>query len=154
MSPVPSPAASRLYLVAPARPDLAELIEAAVRGGVDIVQIREKELPDGGLLGLLHLYPSLSPRFLFRGEPPLGNDFACMGSGRIHDLTFWFYPELCTPQVRRYRWIVPKVLKRCAAMLVPSQTIREQAAAEHSGAAPLCSRRLGIAVQVHLAKSS
>jgi glycosyltransferase involved in cell wall biosynthesis len=48
----------------------------------------------------------------------------------IHDLTFWFYPELCTPQVRRYRWIVPKVLKRCAAMLVPSRTIREQAAAE------------------------
>ena len=43
----------RLYLVAPARPGLAELVEAAVRGGVDIVQVREKELPDGELLRAL-----------------------------------------------------------------------------------------------------
>ena len=40
----------RLYLVAPARDDLAEFLEAAVRGGVDIVQIREKALADGDLL--------------------------------------------------------------------------------------------------------
>jgi thiamine-phosphate pyrophosphorylase len=33
--------------------DLAELIEAAVRGGVDIVQVREKSLPDGELLRVL-----------------------------------------------------------------------------------------------------
>jgi glycosyltransferase involved in cell wall biosynthesis len=62
--------------------------------------------------------------------PPLGRLSGAKGVVTIHDLTFWFYPELCTPQVRRYRWIVPKVLKRCAAMLVPSQTIRDQAAAE------------------------
>jgi thiamine monophosphate synthase len=37
---------SRLYLITGARPDLHELVEAAVSGGVDIVQIREKELPD------------------------------------------------------------------------------------------------------------
>jgi thiamine-phosphate pyrophosphorylase len=53
LSRVPSPAASSLYLVAPARPDLAELIEAAVRGGVDIVQVREKALSDRDLLPLL-----------------------------------------------------------------------------------------------------
>src|SRR5439155_20769477 len=40
------------------------------------------------------------------------------------------------------------------ALLPPMVRLREQAAAEHSGAAPLCSRRLGIAVQVRLAKSS
>jgi len=40
----------RLYLIAPARDDLTEFLEAAVRGGVDIVQIREKELADGDLL--------------------------------------------------------------------------------------------------------
>lgn len=48
----------------------------------------------------------------------------------IHDLTFWLYPELCTPQIRRYRWIVPRVLKRCAAVLTPSNTVAEQVVAE------------------------
>jgi thiamine-phosphate pyrophosphorylase len=43
----------RLYLIAPARPDLRELIEAAVRGGVDMVQVREKGLPDAELLDRL-----------------------------------------------------------------------------------------------------
>jgi thiamine-phosphate pyrophosphorylase len=45
--------AGSLYLIAPGRPDLAELIEAAVRGGVDIVQVREKSLADRELLRLL-----------------------------------------------------------------------------------------------------
>jgi len=54
----PSPAAdaareARLYLVTDARPDLGAFLEAAVRGGVDIVQLREKELPDGELLPVL-----------------------------------------------------------------------------------------------------
>ena len=40
----------RLYLVAPARPDLGDLIETAVRGGVDVVQVREKALSDRELL--------------------------------------------------------------------------------------------------------
>jgi thiamine-phosphate pyrophosphorylase len=43
----------RLYLVTPARPDLAGLLAAAVRGGVDLVQVREKGLADGALLDLL-----------------------------------------------------------------------------------------------------
>jgi thiamine-phosphate pyrophosphorylase len=54
----PSPAAdaareARLYLITGARPDLASFLEAAVRGGVDLVQLREKELPDGELLRVL-----------------------------------------------------------------------------------------------------
>jgi thiamine-phosphate pyrophosphorylase len=44
---------NRLYLIAAARPDLEAFLEAAVRGGVDIVQIREKTLPDGELLPVL-----------------------------------------------------------------------------------------------------
>jgi thiamine-phosphate pyrophosphorylase len=56
-SPVPSPAAepfaARLYLITGARPDLSAFLEAAVRGGVDLVQVREKGLPDGRLLSLL-----------------------------------------------------------------------------------------------------
>jgi thiamine-phosphate pyrophosphorylase len=43
----------RLYLVTPYRPDLADFLEAAVRGGVDLIQLREKSLPDGRLLDAL-----------------------------------------------------------------------------------------------------
>ena len=58
-SPDPSQAASnalaraRLYLITPARPDLADFLAAAVRGGVDVVQVRDKHLPDGALLEAL-----------------------------------------------------------------------------------------------------
>src|SRR5215218_8002765 len=53
-SPAPSPAASaHLYLITPAREDLAAFLEAAIRGGVDMVQVRDKELPDGELLRAL-----------------------------------------------------------------------------------------------------
>jgi len=48
-----SPGDSRLYLITGVRPNLEELIEAAVRGGADIVHIREKELLDGALLPVL-----------------------------------------------------------------------------------------------------
>lgn len=46
-------ARSRLYLVLEARPhgeDPSALLDAALRGGVDIVQLREKELPDDELV--------------------------------------------------------------------------------------------------------
>jgi thiamine-phosphate pyrophosphorylase len=48
-------AAARLYLVCPAIAggrDLPALLRAAVAGGVDIVQLREKDLPDEELLAL------------------------------------------------------------------------------------------------------
>jgi glycosyltransferase involved in cell wall biosynthesis len=48
----------------------------------------------------------------------------------VHDLTFLLYPEFCTPQVRRYRWILPQVLKRCAVVLTPSETVAEQVSSE------------------------
>lgn len=44
----------------------------------------------------------------------------------IHDLTFILHPELCTPQIQRYSWIVPKVLESCALVLVPSETVKDQ----------------------------
>jgi thiamine-phosphate pyrophosphorylase len=46
-------ARSRLYLVLEARPrgdDPGRLLEAALRGGVDVVQLRDKELPDEELI--------------------------------------------------------------------------------------------------------
>jgi thiamine-phosphate pyrophosphorylase len=44
----------RLYLITGARADLGDFLEAAIRGGVDIVQVREKELSDRDLLAVLH----------------------------------------------------------------------------------------------------
>ena len=70
-SPGPSPADRRLYLITPARPDLADFLEAAVRGGVDIVQIREKELGDGALLRALELAREATRRL---GVPLVVND--------------------------------------------------------------------------------
>jgi thiamine-phosphate pyrophosphorylase len=70
-SPAPSQVDERLYLIVPARPDLEEFLEAAIRGGVDIVQIREKELPDGELLSHLRVAREVTRRL---GVPLVVND--------------------------------------------------------------------------------
>jgi thiamine-phosphate pyrophosphorylase len=64
---------SRLYLITGVRPDLESLLEAAVRGGVDIVQIREKTLPDGALLEALQQTRQVTRRL---GVPLVVNDRA------------------------------------------------------------------------------
>jgi thiamine-phosphate pyrophosphorylase len=70
-SPARSPADSRLYLIAPARPGLVELIERAVEGGVDLVQVRDKELPDRELLERLGEARDVTRRL---GVPLVVND--------------------------------------------------------------------------------
>jgi thiamine-phosphate pyrophosphorylase len=74
----PSPADSRraslrarLYLVTAARADLEAFLEAAVRGGVDMVQVREKELADGELLRELERARAVTRRL---GVPLVVND--------------------------------------------------------------------------------
>lgn len=62
---------SRLYLITGARPDLEPFLEAAVRGGVDIVQIREKSLSDGALLEVLRQAREITRRL---GVPLVVND--------------------------------------------------------------------------------
>jgi thiamine-phosphate pyrophosphorylase len=62
---------SRLYLITADRPDLDEFLEAAIRGGVDIVQIRERTLPDGPLLHVLQGVRELTRRL---GVPLVVND--------------------------------------------------------------------------------
>ncbi len=71
MSRGPSLADRRLYLIAPVRADLSELLEAAVRGGADVVQVREKELPDGALLPRLEQAREVTRRL---GVPLVVND--------------------------------------------------------------------------------
>jgi thiamine-phosphate pyrophosphorylase len=63
----------RLYLITAARPDLAELVTAAVAGGVDMVQIREKTMADGELLGVLEQMRQITRQL---GVPLVVNDRA------------------------------------------------------------------------------
>jgi thiamine-phosphate pyrophosphorylase len=68
----PWPAAeARLYLVTGARPDLAAFLEAAVRGGVDLVQVRENRLLDRELLTVLEEARAVTRRL---GVPLVVND--------------------------------------------------------------------------------
>jgi thiamine-phosphate pyrophosphorylase len=53
------------------RADLEGFLEAAVRGGVDLVQVREKGLPDGELLRALERLRSVTRRL---GVPLVVND--------------------------------------------------------------------------------
>ena len=52
MKPLEKLGEARLILVTDPRPDLAERVRAAVRGGVDIVQLRDKHAPREELLPL------------------------------------------------------------------------------------------------------
>ena len=52
-SPAPLLADRRLYLVTPLRADFAEYLQAAIAGGVDVVQVRERSASDGRLLEML-----------------------------------------------------------------------------------------------------
>jgi thiamine-phosphate pyrophosphorylase len=49
-SRVPLLADRKLYLVTPVRADLTDFLDAALGGGVDVVQIRDRSIPDGALL--------------------------------------------------------------------------------------------------------
>lgn len=70
-SPAPWLGGKRLYLITSARPDLADFLAAAVRGGVDLVQLREKELSDRALLSALLEAREITRRL---GVPLVVND--------------------------------------------------------------------------------
>ena len=76
---------ARLYLVTPPRPELGELLRAAVAGGVDAVQIREKSLPDRELLAALELAREVTNEL---GVPLVVNDRAdlalLVGADYVH----------------------------------------------------------------------
>jgi thiamine-phosphate pyrophosphorylase len=68
--PEPSPAARRwhlaerrLYLCTPDRPDLAAFVTACLRGGVDLVQLRDKALPDEQVVARARLLVALAEPF-------------------------------------------------------------------------------------------
>jgi thiamine-phosphate pyrophosphorylase len=99
-SPAPSPAAeSRLYLITGARPDLSAFLEAAVRGGVDLVQVREKGLPDGRLLAVLEEAREVTRRL---GVPLVVNDRPDLAVLAGADLVHVGQDDLPVEKVRRF----------------------------------------------------
>lgn len=75
-------AAARLYLVCDAR-ELAEVLPAAIAGGVEIVQLREKNLPDDELLVLADAARSLCERlgalFIVNDRPIVAREIGADG---------------------------------------------------------------------------
>jgi thiamine-phosphate pyrophosphorylase len=70
-------ATARLYLVCDARP--REWLEAAVRGGVDLVQLRDKSLDDEGLVAAAREFRGLGVLFILNDRPDLVD--ACEADG-------------------------------------------------------------------------
>ncbi len=88
----PWPAAScRLYLITACRPDLEDFLEAAIAGGVDIVQIRDRRLSDAALLEELATAHAVTARhrvpLVVNDRPDLallaGADFVHVGQDDI-----------------------------------------------------------------------
>lgn len=65
------PVDSRLYLITACRPDLEDFLDAAIAGGVDIVQIRDREHSDRDLLAALQAARAVTAR---HGVPLVVND--------------------------------------------------------------------------------
>ena len=79
MSPRERLATARLYLVCDARP--REWLRAAVRGGVDLLQLRDKALDDEGLVAAAREFRAAGALFVLNDRPDLVQ--AC-GADGVH----------------------------------------------------------------------
>jgi thiamine-phosphate pyrophosphorylase len=88
----------RLYLISAVRPDLEDFLEAAVRGGVDVVQIRDKSLSDQALLAALEAAREVTRRL---GVPLVVNDRPDLALLVGADLVHVGQDDLPVPAVKR-----------------------------------------------------
>jgi thiamine-phosphate pyrophosphorylase len=77
MTPRERLAKARLYLVCPARP--RAWLEAAVEGGVDLLQLRDKELDDDGIVAAAREFVDTGALFILNDRPDLVD--ACHADG-------------------------------------------------------------------------
>jgi thiamine-phosphate pyrophosphorylase len=75
----------RLYLCTPDRPDLSTFVEQCITGGVDVVQLRDKHLPDTSLLERAALLQQICAEhgvpFILNDRPDLA---AAIGADGVH----------------------------------------------------------------------
>ena len=79
MTPRERLANARLYLVCPARP--RAWLEAAVAGGVDVIQLRDKDLDDDGIVAAARDFKATGALFILNDRPDLVD--AC-GADGVH----------------------------------------------------------------------
>jgi thiamine-phosphate pyrophosphorylase len=77
MTPRERLANARLYLVCPARP--RAWLEAAVAGGVDLIQLRDKDLDDDGIVAAAAEFRDTGALFILNDRPDLVD--ACQADG-------------------------------------------------------------------------
>jgi thiamine-phosphate pyrophosphorylase len=77
MTPRERLANARLYLVCPARP--RAWLEAAVEGGVDLIQLRDKDLDDDGIVAAAAEFRDTGALFILNDRPDLVD--ACQADG-------------------------------------------------------------------------
>ena len=77
MTPRERLANARLYLVCPARP--RAWLEAAVEGGVDVIQLRDKDLDDDGIVAAAREFKAAGALFILNDRPDLVD--ACEADG-------------------------------------------------------------------------
>jgi thiamine-phosphate pyrophosphorylase len=77
MTPRERLANARLYLVCPARP--RAWLEAAVAGGVDLIQLRDKDLDDDGIVTAAREFTATGALFILNDRPDLVD--ACEAHG-------------------------------------------------------------------------
>jgi thiamine-phosphate pyrophosphorylase len=77
MTPRERLANARLYLVCPARP--RAWLEAAVEGGVDLIQLRDKDLDDDGIVEAARAFRDTGALFILNDRPDLVD--ACQADG-------------------------------------------------------------------------
>jgi thiamine-phosphate pyrophosphorylase len=87
-----------LYLITAARPDLADFLTAAIRGGADVVQLREKRLSDRKLLLVLEEAREVTRR---HGVPLVVNDRPDLALLAGADLVHLGQEDLPVEAVRR-----------------------------------------------------
>src|SRR5262245_24224817 len=88
----------RLYLVTGLRPHLADVLEAAIRGGVDVVQLRDREATDRELLAALEIAREVTSR---HDVPLVVNDRPDLAQLVGADLVHVGQDDLPTSAVRR-----------------------------------------------------
>ncbi len=89
---------ARLYLCTPARPDLAEFLDAVLAGGVDVVQLREKHLEARAELALCEVVAAAAAR---HGALWSVNDRADLALAAGTDVLHLGQDDLPVPTARR-----------------------------------------------------
>jgi len=89
----------RLYLITALRPDLEDFLEAAMAGGVDVVQVRDRTVGDRALLGGLEVAREVTRR---AGVPLVVNDRPDLAVAVEADAVHVGQDDLPVAAVRRF----------------------------------------------------